>query len=416
MGIFEGSLSRKNQVEFAKNLKAYQYVSPSASIMERLFLNDFWHWFVTCLPMWLAPNAVTVIGFTHELVGWSLLVYMDPTFGGGDHATWVYILFAVCQFIYQTCDGADGKQARRIKAGSPLGELFDHGLDSLIVGMMNPACMAMIGIPVISLPSFIWSVFTVFAFYFSNLTLLHVGRQKFFDFDAQEIQVVCQCGYVATGFLGKGIWRTVVPMPTLVMDHVPSFLAPYFASDGCPVGLLLVLLLSFGPINNCIESVIYIIKNAEKCPEKDRDSEGRGMSALVQQVYTIIVYGVLYVSAGLCLTKYTVIDGGVVVPFCVLQALAFTDIMAHLLVTRVTKLPFPTLVRCRGLWFQFMFFITCAVPLYYEIDSDIAYAVRAALAGGILLSTMQYAYIMGWEMSAVLDINIFTIKHLKSAD
>ncbi len=28
-------------------------------------------------------------------------------------------------------DGTDGKQARRTKTSGPLGELFDHGLDSL---------------------------------------------------------------------------------------------------------------------------------------------------------------------------------------------------------------------------------------------------------------------------------------------
>lgn len=31
-------------------------------------------------------------------------------------------------FLYS--DGTDGKQARRTKTSSPLGELFDHGLDS----------------------------------------------------------------------------------------------------------------------------------------------------------------------------------------------------------------------------------------------------------------------------------------------
>ena len=34
-------------------------------------------------------------------------------------------------FIYQTLDAIDGKQARRTKTSSPLGELFDHGCDSL---------------------------------------------------------------------------------------------------------------------------------------------------------------------------------------------------------------------------------------------------------------------------------------------
>jgi choline/ethanolamine phosphotransferase len=39
-------------------------------------------------------------------------------------------------FIYQTLDAIDGKQARRTGSSSPLGELFDHGCDSLSTGIM----------------------------------------------------------------------------------------------------------------------------------------------------------------------------------------------------------------------------------------------------------------------------------------
>ena len=37
-------------------------------------------------------------------------------------------------FVYQTLDAIDGKQARRTNSSSPLGELFDHGCDSLSTG------------------------------------------------------------------------------------------------------------------------------------------------------------------------------------------------------------------------------------------------------------------------------------------
>ena len=40
-------------------------------------------------------------------------------------------------FIYQTLDAIDGKQARRTGSSSPLGELFDHGCDSLSTGATN---------------------------------------------------------------------------------------------------------------------------------------------------------------------------------------------------------------------------------------------------------------------------------------
>jgi len=33
-------------------------------------------------------------------------------------------------------DALDGRQARRTKSGSPLGQLFDHGCDSIIAGIL----------------------------------------------------------------------------------------------------------------------------------------------------------------------------------------------------------------------------------------------------------------------------------------
>ena len=43
----------------------------------------------------------------------------------------LYIWSVVSYFIYQTLDAIDGKQARRTGNSSPLGQLFDHGCDSL---------------------------------------------------------------------------------------------------------------------------------------------------------------------------------------------------------------------------------------------------------------------------------------------
>ena len=40
-------------------------------------------------------------------------------------------------FIYQTLDAIDGKQARRTGNSNALGELFDHGCDSLSTGKLG---------------------------------------------------------------------------------------------------------------------------------------------------------------------------------------------------------------------------------------------------------------------------------------
>ncbi len=45
---------------------------------------------------------------------------------------WGLILCALSIFIYQTMDGCDGKQARRISWCNSLGELFDHGCDAIL--------------------------------------------------------------------------------------------------------------------------------------------------------------------------------------------------------------------------------------------------------------------------------------------
>lgn len=53
---------------------------------------------------------------------------------------WAYLLCAVGLFIYQSLDAIDGKQARRTNSSSPLGELFDHGCDSLSTGDEQRLC------------------------------------------------------------------------------------------------------------------------------------------------------------------------------------------------------------------------------------------------------------------------------------
>lgn len=43
---------------------------------------------------------------------------------------WVLIVAGINVFVAYTLDGIDGKHARRTGSSSPVGELFDHGLDS----------------------------------------------------------------------------------------------------------------------------------------------------------------------------------------------------------------------------------------------------------------------------------------------
>ncbi|MFM7852058.1 MAG: CDP-alcohol phosphatidyltransferase family protein [Flammeovirgaceae bacterium] len=44
--------------------------------------------------------------------------------------SYCFYFLAIAVWTYSTLDAIDGKQARRTKSSSPLGQLFDHGCDS----------------------------------------------------------------------------------------------------------------------------------------------------------------------------------------------------------------------------------------------------------------------------------------------
>jgi len=93
-------------------------------------MQKWWNWVVTLVPLWIAPNLITIVGLIINILTSLILVLYCPT--ATEMAPWwTTFLCALGLFIYQTLDAIDGKQARRTKTSSPLGELFDHGCDSL---------------------------------------------------------------------------------------------------------------------------------------------------------------------------------------------------------------------------------------------------------------------------------------------
>ncbi len=98
------------------------------------------------------------------MVGFVIMSYYNPDFETPVPA-WVYFVCAGGLFAYQTLDNIDGKQARRTKSSSPLGELFDHVSDAMGVGSMIVTIGASCRVgPVLTLIVF-FSVITPFFLY-----------------------------------------------------------------------------------------------------------------------------------------------------------------------------------------------------------------------------------------------------------
>ncbi|XP_037959607.1 ethanolaminephosphotransferase 1 [Teleopsis dalmanni] len=125
----------------------YKYSARDTSPLSVYIMHPFWNWIVKFFPKWCAPNVMTFLGFLCTALNFFLLSYYDWNFyasSGLQDTTpipsWVWLATAINIFLAYTLDGIDGKQARRIGLSGPLGELFDHGLDSY-TAVLIPTCL-----------------------------------------------------------------------------------------------------------------------------------------------------------------------------------------------------------------------------------------------------------------------------------
>ncbi|KAF1809960.1 Choline/ethanolaminephosphotransferase [Eremomyces bilateralis CBS 781.70] len=112
-------------------LKEYKYSGVDKSLTSRYILKPFYtHVVIKLFPMWMAPNLITLSGFSFVVINFLTLLWYTPGLDT-DCPPWVYASWSIGLFLYQTFDAVDGTQARRTGQSGPLGELFDHGVDSL---------------------------------------------------------------------------------------------------------------------------------------------------------------------------------------------------------------------------------------------------------------------------------------------
>ena len=156
-----------------KPLKSYRYSGIDRSLISRYILTPYWNACVKLFPMWMAPNLITFIGFLLMLSTLVVLVLHDPHLSNMA-PSWTYIYYSICLWIYSTLDNIDGKQARRTNSSSPLGELFDHGCDSLNATIMAILQAAAFGIGHSHL-YFVSLFFALWGFYLPTWEEYHTG-------------------------------------------------------------------------------------------------------------------------------------------------------------------------------------------------------------------------------------------------
>ncbi|ETW10434.1 hypothetical protein H310_00739 [Aphanomyces invadans] len=190
----------------SKNLKLYTYKGTDHSLIYKHVLTPMNNYLIQFIPLWLAPNTITLLGLIAVTVSHGIVASHCPNLEG-DAPTWVYVFSAVALFFYQTLDNLDGKQARRTGTSSPLGLLFDHGCDAIncTVGSMTMSAVAQFGVGWKSVLMVLWINFAFIGatweeYYTGSLELPIINGPT----EGVLIGVTLK---LVTAALGTGFWR-----------------------------------------------------------------------------------------------------------------------------------------------------------------------------------------------------------------
>ncbi|XP_039968311.1 cholinephosphotransferase 1 isoform X2 [Bactrocera tryoni] len=207
------SITYKERVLSAQQLKKlseHKYSCTSSSLLDP-WLQPWWNWLVSMTPLWLAPNLITIIGLIVNIVTTLILVSYSPD-GKSAPPGWASLLCAFGLFVYQSLDSIDGKQARRTNTQSPLGELFDHGCDS--ISTVFVALSACISCQLGQYPN--WLFFQCFCaiglFYCAHWQTYVSGTLRFGKIDVTEAQFTIMAIHIISAVFGSDVWQARIPL------------------------------------------------------------------------------------------------------------------------------------------------------------------------------------------------------------
>lgn len=195
---------------YTNTLFYYRYQSEDRSLISKYLLKPFWAMFAKIFPLWMAPNVITLLGLVFIICNVLTVLYFDPNLDK-ETPRWTYFSYALGLFLYQTFDACDGSHARRTGQSGPLGELFDHCIDSL-----NTTLSMLVFCSVISTGySFLIIVYQcslLCNFYLSTWEEYHTHKLFLSEFSGPvEGILIIIISFILTGIYGpQKIWHSVI--------------------------------------------------------------------------------------------------------------------------------------------------------------------------------------------------------------
>ncbi|XP_033251338.1 cholinephosphotransferase 1-like isoform X4 [Drosophila miranda] len=244
-----------------RNLSEHKYSCFSASLLDPL-LQPWWNWLVGQTPLWLAPNLITIVGLILNIVTTLILICYSPN-GVEAPPRWTCALCALGLFVYQSLDSIDGKQARRTNTSTPLGELFDHGCDS--ISTVFVALSACISCQLGHYPN--WLFFQCFCaialFYCAHWQTYVSGTMRFGRIDVTEAQFSIIAIHLVSAILGPEFWLTkgtsvLSPSIPLTLVVLPALIIAQKSPENLFTEHASVYIMAFGMVAAKITNKLVI--------------------------------------------------------------------------------------------------------------------------------------------------------------
>jgi ethanolaminephosphotransferase len=236
--------------------------------------------------------------------------------------------------MYQTMDNVDGKQARRTGTSSGLGELFDHGIDSL-----NCTLASLLEVAAMGLGTSKSGVFTALVpcipMFFSTWETYHSHTLYlgYINGPTEGILIACSI-MVISGIYGPGIWtERLVDIFSHRLHLVSGLgLTAEFLGDLSFRDIWITLIL-FSLFVGHIPFCIYNVYKARR----DRD-----LPVLpVFLEWTPMAVFTLSIGAWLYSPYSTICTENHLVLFCVIMSFVFGRMTTKMILAHLTRQPFP---------------------------------------------------------------------------
>nr|KMM69778.1 sn-1,2-diacylglycerol cholinephosphotransferase [Coccidioides posadasii RMSCC 3488] len=377
--------------EILSPLKTYKYSSIDKSFISRYILKHYWNAFVELLPLWLAPNMVTLIGFMFIIGNLLVLEVFVPDLVG-PAPPWVYYSFALGLWMYSTMDNVDGKQARRTGTSSGLGELFDHGIDSLNCTLASLLEAAAMGQGSSKIGAFT-TLIPCLPMFFSTWETYHTHTLYLGYFNGPtEGLIIATLVMIAAGYYGPEIYSSSL---SECFGH-REVLADYSFLDLWVVVLLGSFLIAHLPA--CILNVI-------------RSRKRRNLPILpVFLEWTPIVVSSISTIAWLYSPHSTLLRENHLVLFAVTMSFVFGRMTTKIILAHLTRQSFPfwTMLMAPLLGGAFLGNLPrFGLPM---VNKDFeAWYLRAYLVIAFV-TYMHWAFFVIHRITTFLDINCLTIR------